>query len=86
MIDKLNDAELYEQIRLVLKQVIPKGALADDISPETRLLEDLNIDSARVVDLVFGLEDAFRISIEDGAIETLQTVGDLVALVKGKIA
>jgi len=86
MIDKLNDAELYEQIRLVLKQVIPKGALADDISPETRLLEDLTIDSARVVDLVFGLEDAFRISIEDGAIETLQTVGDLVALVKGKIA
>jgi acyl carrier protein len=86
MIDKLNDAELYEQIRLVLKQVIPKGALSDDISPETRLLEDLNVDSARVVDLVFGLEDAFRISIEDGAIETLQTVGDLVALVKGKIA
>jgi acyl carrier protein len=86
MVDKLNDAELYEQIRLVLKQVIPKGALPDNISLETRLLEDLNIDSARVVDLVFGLEDAFRISIEDGVIETLQTVGDLVALVRGKIA
>ena len=86
MVDKLNDAELFEQIKPVLKQVIPRYASSDNISPETRLLEDLNIDSARVVDLVFGLEDAFRISIEDGAIETLQTVGDLVALVKGKIA
>jgi acyl carrier protein len=86
MVDKLNDAELHERIRLELKQVIPKGVSLDNISPETRLLEDLNVDSARVVDLVLGLEDALGISIEDGAIETIETVGDLVALVKGKIA
>jgi acyl carrier protein len=86
MVDKLNDTELYERIRLVLRQVIPKGASPDNISPETRLLEDLNLDSARVVDLVLGLEDALDISIEDGLIETIKTVGDLVALVKAKIA
>jgi acyl carrier protein len=86
MVDKLNDTELYERIRLVLRQVIPKGASPDNISPETRLLEDLNVDSVHVIDLVLGLEDAFGISIEDGVIETIKTVGDLVALVKGRIA
>jgi acyl carrier protein len=35
---------------------------------------------------VFGLEDAFGISIEDGVIETIKTVGDLVTLVRGKTA
>jgi acyl carrier protein len=86
MVDKLNDTELYEQIRLVLKQVAPKGTLPDTISPETRLLEDLDMDSIHAIDLVLGLEDAFHISIEDGVIETMHTVGDLVVLVKAKVA
>jgi len=86
MIDKLNDAELFEQIKPVLKQVIPRYASSDNISPETRLLEDLNIDSARFVDLVLSLEDAFHLSIEDRVIETVKTVGGLVALLRGKIA
>jgi len=86
MVDKLNDAELYERIRLVLIEFIPESVSADDISPETRLVEDLNVNSARIVGLVLGLEDAFRINIEDGFIDTLKTVGDLVALVKARIA
>jgi acyl carrier protein len=86
MVDKLNDAELYERIRLVLEQVTPKGASPGNISANTRLLEDLNMDSIHAVDLVFGLEDAFGISIEDGVIETIKTVGDLVTLVRGKTA
>jgi acyl carrier protein len=86
MVDKLNDAELFEQIKPVLKQVIPRYASSDNISPETRLLEDLNIDSARLVDLVLSLEDAYHLSIEDGVIDTVKTVGGLVALIRGKIA
>lgn len=86
MVDNLDDVELFERIRLVLKQVIPKGASPDNISPETRLLEDLNLDSVHSIDLVLGLEDAFGVSIEDGVIETIKTTGELVTLVKGKIA
>jgi acyl carrier protein len=86
MVDKLNDVELYQRIRPLLKEVIPKGALPDNISSETRLLEDLDVDSARVVDLVLTLEDTFSISIEDAIIDTLKTAGDVVALLKEKIA
>jgi len=85
MVHKLNDTELYERIIVVIREVSPKGVSLDNISPETRLLEDLNLDSVHAIDLVLGLEDAFRISIEDGVIETIQTVGEVVALVKGKI-
>jgi len=86
MIEKVNDVELYERIKALLNEFTPKGASANDISLETRLLEDLNVDSARVVELVLDLEDAFHIRIEDGLIDSLQTVGDLVSLVKAKIA
>lgn len=86
MVDRVSDVELYERIRQVLTEFVPKGAPPGSIVPETRLLEDLNVDSARVVELVLGLEDAFSISIEDGVIDGLETVGDLVALVRAKIA
>ena len=85
MVDKLNDAELYERIELVVKQVLPNGISRENIGPETRLLDDLNIDSISVVDLVLGLEDTFGISIEDGVIEKIKTVGDLSVLVKEKL-
>jgi acyl carrier protein len=83
--DKLNDAELHERITQVLKQVVPKRAWPDNISPETRLLEDLNMDSIHAVDLLFALEDAFDINIPDGVIETVKTAGDLVALVRERL-
>jgi acyl carrier protein len=86
MVDKSNDTEIYERIRLILKEFIPEGASPGDITPGTRLLEDLNLDSARVVGLVLELEDAFHIRIKDSVIETLETVEDLLALVKEKIA
>lgn len=86
MVNKLNDTELYERIIVVLTEVSPKGASPENISPEARLAGDLKIDSVRIVDLVVSLEDAFGISIRDGVIGTLKTVGDLVALVKGQIA
>jgi acyl carrier protein len=86
MVNNLNDTELYERIRLVLKEFIPNGTSPDNISPDTRLLEDLNVVSVRFVDLMVNVEDTFGIRIEDGWFQTINTVGDLVTLVKGKVA
>jgi acyl carrier protein len=86
MVDAVSDTELYERIRLVLKQVVPRGVSTDDVAPQTRLLEDLNLESLRLMDLALSLEEAFGISIEDGVIETVTSVSDLLALVKEKVA
>jgi acyl carrier protein len=85
MVDKLNHAELYERIKLVLKEAAPKRVPHGNISPETRLMEDLNLNSLHAVNLVLALEDAFGISIEDGVIGRIKTVEELVAMVRGKI-
>jgi acyl carrier protein len=85
MVEKLNDTEIYERIRVVLQEVAPTGVSPEKITPETTL-EALNMDSIHAVDLMLGLEDAFGIGIEDGVIETIKTVGDLVVLVKEKLA
>ena len=49
-----------------------------DITPDKRLVEDLKADSANVMVLIMDMEDTFNITVEDDAINTLKTVGDVV--------
>ncbi|MHC1786190.1 MAG: acyl carrier protein [Christensenellales bacterium] len=43
-----------------------------------RLVEDLGADSANVMVLIMDLEDQYNLQVEDSAITTLKTVGDVV--------
>ena len=49
-----------------------------DVTPDKRLVEDLKADSANVMVLIMDLEDAFNMTVDDTAITTLRTVGDVV--------
>lgn len=84
-IDNISDTELFPRIKTVLQKVIYKPAALDGITADTRLQEDLDMDSVRLVDLVLGLEDEFGINIEDESIEKIKTMGDLVELIKRKL-
>jgi acyl carrier protein len=55
------------------------------LTPDMRLIEDLRLDSVRLLTLAAEVENRFRIfldELDEGAIET---VGDLVALVRRKL-
>ncbi len=47
------------------------------VTREARLVEDLGADSANVMVLIMDLEDKFNMQVEDSAITTLKTVGDV---------
>lgn len=55
-----------------------------DITPEKRLVEDLKADSANIMVLIMDLEDTFNLMVEDNAINTLKTVGDVVKYIESK--
>jgi len=54
------------------------------INNNSRLVEDLGADSANVMVLIMDVEDKFNIMVEDDAINTLKTVGDVVAYIESK--
>lgn len=54
------------------------GVSADDISAETRLKEDLQADSLDTVELVMAAEEKFGVEIEEDAVLSMVTVGDVV--------
>ena len=55
------------------------GKKVEDISLNSRLIEDLGADSLDIVDLLMSIEDEFEVEIPDEDVENLVTVGDVAA-------
>ena len=62
----------------LLQRVTGKTA---DVSDESSLAEDLNLDSLARVELQAGLEEKFGAIVDDAAMQNVRTVGDLRKLV-----
>jgi acyl carrier protein len=58
-----------------------EGALA----PEMRLVEDLQLDSLRLLTLAAEVENRFRVCLDEQDEGSIETVGDLVAIVRKKL-
>lgn len=56
------------------------------VATSTRLAEDLELDSIRLLTLAMEIEDRFRICLDEEEEAGVVTVGDLVALVERKLA
>ena len=62
-----------------------KGAL-DSVTDDTNILQDLKVNSARLVDVILDFEDAFDIEVEDEDADNVNTIGDAVSLIEAKIS
>jgi len=58
---------------------------AAEVSDQASLRKDLDLSSLQAVTLVMDLEDEFGVTIEDEEIESLETVGDILAMVTQKL-
>ncbi|ODU57434.1 MAG: acyl carrier protein [Clostridium sp. SCN 57-10] len=71
---------MFEQVRDVI--VATLRCEADEVKPETSLVNDLGADSLDAVELNMALEEAFGIHIPDGALAEMKTVADIVNCVE----
>ena len=58
----------------------------EKVTRDARLVEDLGADSANVMVLIMDLEDRFNLQVEDSAITTLKTVGDVADYIQARQA
>lgn len=57
---------------------------AENVTAETSLKDDLNLDSLDSVELVMALEDKFNVSIPDSDAMSFKTVGDVVNYIEAQ--
>jgi len=51
---------------------------AEKIKPETSFIDDLNLDSLDIVELMMKMEDEFELEIPEEDAESLKTVQDVI--------
>jgi acyl carrier protein len=69
-----------DELEQKVKEIIAKkfDVPLEKITPETRLVEDLRVDSFGAVELMFELEETFELNIPDSDLERVGTVKDIV--------
>lgn len=76
----------YEDLKGIIKIYLPEDVSVDSITPQSHLVNELNINSANLVDVVLDIEDHFDITIEDDEIEKMDTVESALDLISTKVA
>ncbi len=77
--------EVLKKIVDILSKYSKTEINMENISMETSILDDLKINSARLVDIVLDFEDEFDIEVDDDDADKVATVGDGVDLILAKI-
>lgn len=77
----MEDKEIYERLKKLIAQSMP-DVNVDDVTPETRLLEDLKFDSLGMMMLAMAMEDEFGISFDEPV--NFATVKDVLDFVKAR--
>ena len=69
-----------------VRQLAADGLELDvDLAPESRLVEDLGLDSLRLQGLAIEVENHFRIRLDAEDDESIATVSDLVETIERKL-
>ncbi|HAH95991.1 MAG TPA: acyl carrier protein [Firmicutes bacterium] len=73
---------MFEQICEIVAEQL--SVEKDQVTMESRFIEDLGADSLDMVELVMAFEEKLGIHIEDEEAENIQSVGDAVKFVEAK--
>jgi acyl carrier protein len=82
----MDTQEIQGRVVKILTPYVKDEAALASAGPGTNILEDLKVNSARLVDVVLAFEDEFDIEIADEDVDSVNTIGDCVTLIDQKVA
>ena len=73
---------IFDKVKKYILMQLP----IDDsrVVESARMVEDLGADSANLMMLIMDLENEFNLTVEDEALGTIKTVGDIVDYIQKK--
>ena len=76
-----------EEIRAQLAELVNDvaGVPVEDVQLDKSFVDDLDVDSLAMVEIIVGCEEKFGVTIPDEVSKNLKTVGDAVAYVEAHL-
>ena len=81
----MTEKEIIETLKKIVDPYVQRLEGLKNFKEETDFLNDLQINSANLVDVVLDVEDEFDIEIDNDSMEGMLTVGDAKAIIQKKI-
>jgi len=82
----VQESEVFQRVVKIISPFAKNQAALASVGPNTHILDELKVNSARLVDVVLAFEDEFGIEIADEDVDEVNTVGDAVRLIRSKVA
>ena len=73
--------EVFAKVKNIVAPFCKNEEALQNATDETRFLDDLNVNSARLVDIVIAIEDEFNIEVDDESADKIITLGDAVGVI-----
>ncbi len=73
----------FDKVKEYILQQLPVSE--DKVTMEAKLIDDLGADSANLMMLIMDLESEYNMTVEDDALTTIKTVGDIVTYIEAKV-
>jgi len=81
----MEENKIREEFVNILRAYVKDPELLNSVTSDTHILNDLKVNSARLVDIIIKCEDVYGISIDDDDADKIRTIGDAVSVIKEKI-
>ena len=76
--------EILAKVVEIIRPFVNNQEALESVDENTNILQDLKVNSARLVDIILDFEDAFDIEVEDEDADAVNTVGDAVKLIAAR--
>ena len=76
----------YHKLKEIISVYLPEDVQVAAIKEESHFINELNINSANLVDIVLDVEDAFDIMLENEDMDDMATVKDALEIIDKKLS
>ncbi len=77
----MNETQIYDKVVTLITPYVKNADALNTMTNDSKILEDLGVNSARLVDIVLAFEDEFDIEVEDEAADNIMTIKDAVNVI-----
>lgn len=80
----MTEKDILPRLKKIVTPYTQNKPALDNFTSQTDFINDLEINSANLVDVVLDVEDEFNIEIDNESMDGMLTVGDAVAIIQNK--
>ncbi len=82
----MNKAETIEKLKTIVKPYIQNQEAFDNLSESTDFINDLQINSANLVDVILDIEEEYGIIIDNQSMERMLDVKSAMEIIETKLS